>query len=62
MKLIINDIELNDIKKIALVLGRDFKTIEEKEKKKGKQVKTDAELLAEIKAKVDNKVKTPKKK
>ena len=64
MRLIINDIDVNVAKKICLLIGRDFKEIEEKEKKKGKQVKKDVELLAEMKADTDKKVndKKPKKK
>jgi hypothetical protein len=64
MRLIINDIDVNVAKKICLLIGRDFKAIEEKEKKKGKQVKNDVELLAEMKADTDKKVndKKPKKK
>jgi hypothetical protein len=64
MRLIINEIEVNMAKKICLLIGRDFKAIEEKEKAKGKQVKQDAELLAEMKADTDKKVndKKPKKK
>jgi hypothetical protein len=64
MRLIINDIDVNVAKKICLLIGRDFKAIEEKEKAKGKQVKENAELLAEMKADTDKKVNEnkPKKK
>lgn len=59
MKLIVNDIDINEAKKVAILLGRDFKTIEEKEKIKGKEPKADANLFAEIEA--DIKKKKPKK-
>lgn len=60
MNLLIKDIDINQAKKIAILLGRDFKTIEEKEKIKGKEPKADADLFAEIEA--DIKKKKPKKK
>jgi hypothetical protein len=62
MNLLIKDIDINQAKKIAILLGRDFKEIEEKEKKKGKVIKTDAELLAEMKADTDKKVNDKKSK
>lgn len=60
MKLIVNNIDINEAKKVAILLGRDFKDIEEKEEKKGREPKKDAELIAEIENKV--KEKKPKKK
>lgn len=60
MNLFIKDIDINQAKKIAILLGRDFKAIEEKEKIKGKEPKADADLFAEIEA--DIKKKKPKKK
>jgi hypothetical protein len=62
MKLIVNNIEIDEAKKIALMLGRDFAEIEKEQKKKGKQVKTDSELLAEMKADTDKKVNDKKSK
>jgi hypothetical protein len=61
MKLIVNNIEINEAKKIALMLGRDFSEIEKEEKKKGKQIKEDKELLDEMKADADAKGKKKKK-
>jgi hypothetical protein len=62
MKLIVNNIEIDEAKKIALMLGRDFAEKEKEQKKKGKQVKTDSELLAEMKADTDKKVNDKKSK
>lgn len=59
-KLIIKDITIDEIQKVAILLGRDFKEIEEKEKKKGREPKKDSELLAEIEKTVKD--KKPKKK
>jgi len=64
MKLIVNNIEIDEAKKIALMLGRDFTEIEKEQKKKGKQVKQvkeDKELLDEMKADADAKGKKKKK-
>jgi hypothetical protein len=61
MKLIVNNIEIDEAKKIALMLGRDFTDIENDQKKKGKQVKEDKELLNEMKADADAKGKKKKK-
>lgn len=58
MKLIVNDIDINEAKKVAILLGRDFKDIETKEKKKGREPKKEVELIAEI----ENKVKSQKEK
>jgi hypothetical protein len=64
MRLVIDDIELNAVKKVAILLGRDFSNIEKSQKEKGKNIKSDVELLAEMKAETDKKVndKKPKKK
>jgi hypothetical protein len=45
-------------------LGRDFSEIEKSKKEKCKNIKSDVELLAEMKAETDKKVndKKPKKK
>lgn len=59
MNLLIKNIDINEAKKVAILLGRDFKGIEEKEKNKGREPKTDAELITEIENKV--KQKKPKK-
>jgi hypothetical protein len=61
MKLIVNNIEIDEAKKIALMLGRDFTEIEKEQKKKGKQVKEDKVLLDEMKADADAKGKKKKK-
>jgi hypothetical protein len=61
MKLIVNNIEIDEAKKIALMLDRDFSEIEKEQKKKGKQVKEDKELLDEMKADADAKGKKKKK-
>jgi hypothetical protein len=61
MKLIVNNIEIDEAKKIALMLGRDFTEIEKEQKKKGKIVKDDKELLDEMKADADAKGKKKKK-
>ena len=64
MRLVIDDIELNAVKKVAILLGRDFSEIEKTQKEKGKNIKSDVELLAEMKSETDKKVndKKPKKK
>jgi len=64
MNLLVKNISIDEIKKVAILLGRDFSEIEKKQKEKGKTIKTDAELLAEMKADTDKKVndKKPKKK
>jgi hypothetical protein len=61
MKLIVNNIEIDEAKKIALMLDRDFSEIEKEQKKKGKIVKDDKELLDEMKADADAKGKKKKK-
>lgn len=58
MILIVRNIGINEIKKIAILLGRDFKDIEEKQKAKGVNVKSEKDLGAEI----ENKVKEEKDK
>jgi hypothetical protein len=64
MNILVKNITINEVKKVALLLGRDFTKIEKEQKEKGKNIKTDAELLAEMKADTDKKVndKKPKKK
>jgi hypothetical protein len=64
MNILVKNITINEVKKVALLLGRDFIKIEKEQKEKGKNIKTDAELLAEMKADTDKKVndKKPKKK
>jgi len=61
MKLIVNNIEIDEAEKIALMLDRDFSEIEKEQKKKGKIVKDDKELLDEMKADADAKGKKKKK-
>jgi hypothetical protein len=61
MRVIIDNVDINQVKKIALMLDRDFSEIEKEEKKKGKQVKEDKELLDEMKADADAKGKKKKK-
>jgi len=46
--LLIRNITIDEIKKVAILLGRDFSEIEKTQKEKGVTVKTDALLLAEI--------------
>lgn len=58
--LVLKGLDFNTIKKISLILGFDITKEEKKEKDKGKSVKTDADLFAEIEA--DIKKKKPKKK
>jgi hypothetical protein len=64
MNLLVKNITIDEIKKVAILLGRDFSEIEKTQKDKGKEIKTDDELLAEIKTDTDKKVneKKPKKK
>jgi hypothetical protein len=64
MNLLVKNITIDEIKKVAILLGRDFSEIEKAQKEKGKQIKTDAEILSEIKTEADKKVndKNPKKK
>jgi hypothetical protein len=64
MNILVKNITINEVKKVALLLGRDFSKIEKEQKEKGKNIKTDDELLAEMKADTDKKVKDkkPKKK
>jgi hypothetical protein len=64
MNILVKNITINEVKKVALLLGRDFSKIEKAQKEKGKNIKTDDELLAEMKADTDKKVndKKPKKK
>jgi hypothetical protein len=64
MNLLVKNITIDQIKKVAILLGRDFAEIEKAQKEKGITVKTDAQLLAEIKAETDKKIneKEPKKK
>jgi hypothetical protein len=64
MNILVKNITINEVKKVALLLGRDFSKIEKEQKEKGKNIKTDDELLAEMKADTDKKVndKKPKKK
>jgi hypothetical protein len=57
IKLIVNNIEIDEAKKIALMLNRDFTEIEKEQKKKGKQVKDDKELLDEMELDAKNKKK-----
>jgi hypothetical protein len=58
--LLIRNITIDEIKKVAILLGRDFSEIEKTQKEKGVTVKTDALLLAEIETEIKN--KKPKKK
>jgi hypothetical protein len=60
MNILIKNISFNAIKKLSLILGFDIAKEEKKEKDKGKSVKTDAQLLAEIETEIKN--KKPKKK
>jgi len=62
MNLLIKNITINEIKKVAILLGRDFSKIEKKQKEKGKEIKSDDELLAEIKSDTDKKVNDKKSK
>jgi hypothetical protein len=64
MNLLVKNISIDEIKKVAILLGRDFAEIEKAQKEKGKNIKSDVELLAEMKAETDKKVndKKPKKK
>lgn len=59
-KLIIKDITIDEMQKVAFVLGRDFKEIEKKEKDKGTTIKSESVLVAEIEKTVKD--KKPKKK
>ena len=64
MNLLVKNITIDEIKKVAILLGRDFSEIEKSKKEKCKNIKSDVELLAEMKAETDKKVndKKPKKK
>ena len=64
MNLLVKNITIDQIKKVAILLGRDFADIEKAQKEKGVTIKTDAQLLAEIKEETDKKIndKEPKKK
>jgi hypothetical protein len=64
MNLLVKNISIDEIKKVAILLGRDFTDIEKKQKEKGVTIKTDTQLLAEMKAETDKKIndKKPKKK
>jgi hypothetical protein len=62
MNVLIKNITINEIKKVAILLGRDFSKIEKKQKEKGKEIKSDDELLAEIKSDTDKKVNDKKSK
>jgi hypothetical protein len=62
MNLLIKNITINEIKKVAILLGRDFAEIEKRQKEKGKNIKSDVELLAEMKADTDKKVNDKKSK
>ena len=62
MNLLIKNITINEIKKVAILLGRDFSKIEKKQKEKGKEIKSDDELLSEIKSDTDKKVNDKKSK
>ena len=64
MNLLVKNITIDEIKKVAILLGRDFSEIEKTQKEKGKNIKSDVELLAEMKSETDKKVndKKPKKK
>jgi hypothetical protein len=62
MNLLIKNITINEIKKVAILFGRDFSKIEKKQKEKGKEIKSDDELLAEIKSDTDKKVNDKKSK
>jgi hypothetical protein len=62
MNILVKNITINEVKKVALLLGRDFSKIEKEQKEKGKNIKTDAELLAEMKADTDKKVNDKKSK
>ena len=62
--LVLKGLDFNAIKKISLILDFDVSKEEKKEKDKGKNIKSDVELLAEIKSETDKKIndKKPKKK
>jgi hypothetical protein len=64
MNLLVKNITIDQIKKVSILLGRDFTEIEKAQKEKGVTIKTDAQLLAEIKSQTDKKIndKEPKKK
>jgi hypothetical protein len=62
MNILVKNITINEVKKVALLLGRDFSKIEKEQKEKGKNIKTDDELLAEMKADTDKKVNDKKSK
>ena len=64
MNLLVKNITIDKIKKVAILLGRDFTEIEKAQKEKGISVKTDDQLLAEIKSETDKRIndKEPKKK
>jgi hypothetical protein len=62
MNLIVKNITIDEIKKVAILLGRDFSNIEKSQKEKGKNIKSDVELLAEIKSDTDKKVNDKKSK
>lgn len=51
MKLIVNNVDLDQIKAIAVFLDRDTKIIDDKAKKHGKKIKTRAEIIADFKKK-----------
>jgi hypothetical protein len=58
--LVLKGLDFNTVKKLSLILAFDISKEEKKEKDKGKSVKTDAQLLAEIETEIKN--KKPKKK
>jgi hypothetical protein len=58
--LVLKGLDFNTVKKLSLILAFDIAKEEKKEKDKGKSVKTDAQLLAEIETEIKN--KKPKKK
>jgi hypothetical protein len=62
MNILVKNITINEVKKVALLLGRNFSKIEKEQKEKGKNIKTDDELLAEMKADTDKKVNDKKSK
>jgi hypothetical protein len=53
MKIIYKADELELVKKIMIALGRDFEFVEEKAKALGVEIKSEAQLKAEVKAQAD---------
>jgi hypothetical protein len=43
MNLLVKNITIDEIKKVAILLGRDFSEIEKTQKDKGKEIKTETD-------------------